>query len=253
MSRIDRSTDVRAALRSRQRGFLLNPFRFGGGGGSPSFPSSGLVSYYKLDSNSNDSLGANNGSDTSISYANAGRIGNCATFSGSSRITLTSGAPPTNTSVSLWFMRGNASAGEQLLYGWYATDGVIYWRISFGQFGNGRITLMHRSAASDYKLWDISNAVTDTTTLHHAVITQAGAATPVIYLDGTSRTVTLQASSGTVTKWTNTVSHTMGQSAFSSFPLSYTGRLDEVGLWNRVLTASEVSDLYNGGAGLTYP
>lgn len=30
---IFRSTDVKAALRSRQRGFLLNPFRFGGGGG----------------------------------------------------------------------------------------------------------------------------------------------------------------------------------------------------------------------------
>lgn len=31
---ISRSTDIRSALRSRQRGFLLNPFRFGGGGGS---------------------------------------------------------------------------------------------------------------------------------------------------------------------------------------------------------------------------
>ena len=30
---ISRSTDIKAALRSRQRGFLLNPFRFGGGGG----------------------------------------------------------------------------------------------------------------------------------------------------------------------------------------------------------------------------
>lgn len=29
-----RSTDIRSALRSRQRGFLLNPYRFGGGGGS---------------------------------------------------------------------------------------------------------------------------------------------------------------------------------------------------------------------------
>lgn len=28
-----RNTDIRAALKSRQRGFLLNPFRFGGGGG----------------------------------------------------------------------------------------------------------------------------------------------------------------------------------------------------------------------------
>ena len=35
---IDRSTNIQAALRSRQRGFLLNPFRFGGGtppGGDP--------------------------------------------------------------------------------------------------------------------------------------------------------------------------------------------------------------------------
>lgn len=32
---IERSTDIKAALRSRQRGFLLNPFRFGGGTPAP--------------------------------------------------------------------------------------------------------------------------------------------------------------------------------------------------------------------------
>lgn len=35
---IDRNTDIKAALRSRQRGFLLNPFRFGGGGGGGGDP-----------------------------------------------------------------------------------------------------------------------------------------------------------------------------------------------------------------------
>lgn len=35
---IDRSTNIRAALKSRQKGFLLNPFRFGGGGGTISDP-----------------------------------------------------------------------------------------------------------------------------------------------------------------------------------------------------------------------
>jgi hypothetical protein len=30
-----RSTNIRSALRSRQRGFLLDPYRFGAGGGSP--------------------------------------------------------------------------------------------------------------------------------------------------------------------------------------------------------------------------
>jgi hypothetical protein len=35
---IDRSTNIQQALRSRQRGFLLNPYRFAGGGGGPSDP-----------------------------------------------------------------------------------------------------------------------------------------------------------------------------------------------------------------------
>lgn len=41
-----------------------------------------LVSYYKLDSNSNDSIGSNNGTDTSVSYV-AGKIGNAGSFNGS--------------------------------------------------------------------------------------------------------------------------------------------------------------------------
>lgn len=31
------------------------------------------------------------------------------------------------------------------------------------------------------------------------------------------------------------------------------GRIDEVGFWKRVLTATERTNLYNGGAGVTYP
>lgn len=31
------------------------------------------------------------------------------------------------------------------------------------------------------------------------------------------------------------------------------GRIDEVGFWKRALTAAEITQLYNGGAGLSYP
>lgn len=34
--------------------------------------------------------------------------------------------------------------------------------------------------------------------------------------------------------------------------LWYARELDEVGMWNRSLTIQEISDLYNGGSGLTY-
>lgn len=42
---IVRSTNIKQALRHRQRGFLLNPFRFGGGGGPPPWdPDTGVTS-----------------------------------------------------------------------------------------------------------------------------------------------------------------------------------------------------------------
>jgi hypothetical protein len=33
----------------------------------------------------------------------------------------------------------------------------------------------------------------------------------------------------------------------------YDGQIDEVGIWNRALTSSEITELYNSGTGLTYP
>lgn len=245
----------RLVIPGRQRGFFTMPGGMGSafppsGGPPPAFPSSGLISYFKLDSNSNDGEGSDNGTDTSISYANAGRIGNCATFS-SSKITFASGNPTTNNSVSLWLKRSGLGVSEQFLFGWFAADGVIYWRINLGGLTASRVGLFHRSAASDFRLWDINDTVADTTTWHHIVVTQAGAATPTIYYDGVSRSVNLRSTSGTATKWTGTVPLTMGSSSINTF--TYFGGIDEVGLWNRVLTSGEVTDLYNGGAGITYP
>ena len=37
------------------------------------------------------------------------------------------------------------------------------------------------------------------------------------------------------------------------FLTTFNGQLDEVGVWNRALTGSEVTQLYGGGSGLTYP
>jgi hypothetical protein len=39
----------------------------------------------------------------------------------------------------------------------------------------------------------------------------------------------------------------------STYDLSFDGTIDEIGVWNRALTAAEVATLYNSGAGLSYP
>jgi len=50
--------------------------------------------------------------------------------------------------------------------------------------------------------------------------------------------------------YTATDTFRIGAQTSGSFP--YDGLMDEIGLWSRVLTAQERTDLYNGGAGLFY-
>src|SRR6202035_2479657 len=38
-----------------------------------------------------------------------------------------------------------------------------------------------------------------------------------------------------------------------SYQAYFDGDIDEVSIWNRALTSTEVSDLYNSGGGLQYP
>lgn len=55
---IDRSTNIRSALRSRQRGFMLNPYRFGTASGDPYFANVGFLLHF------DSPVGANNPPDS---------------------------------------------------------------------------------------------------------------------------------------------------------------------------------------------
>ncbi len=45
---------------------------------------------------------------------------------------------------------------------------------------------------------------------------------------------------------------TIGEREYSGSPVYFIGMVDEIGFWNRTLTPSEITDLYNGGVGITY-
>src|SRR4051812_13528905 len=86
-----------------------------------------LVSYYRLDGNSNDAVGANNGSDTNISYsAGNGKINNGAGFNGtSSRIAIGTSLTANYTGLTMagWFNTGATGAYRDLLR---KTDSATY-------------------------------------------------------------------------------------------------------------------------------
>lgn len=80
--------------------------------------------------------------------------------------------------------------------------------------------------------------------------------------DASANTINIQVNNGTV----DSVSHTTGVKDGSGplilgayggstpvFGTYLNGRLDEVAFWKRVLTATERTNLYSGGSGVTYP
>lgn len=69
-----------------------------------------------------------------------------------------------------------------------------------------------------------------------------------IYVNGALQTSTAQ----TYIPTFNTTTARAGN-ANSNEDLPMNGYIDELGVWNRALTYTEISTLYNGGTGLTYP
>jgi len=82
---------------------------------------------------------------------------------------------------------------------------------------------------------------------HHVVATWNGT-TAYLYVDN---------SKSTGQSWAHTMAYctttkfNLGKSIYNSN--YWTGSLDEVGIWNRALTDTEVSQLYNSGSGRSYP
>lgn len=128
---IDRSTNIQAALRSRQRGFLLNPFRFGGGGGGGGDPHFANVSL----------LMHMDGSDGGTTFVDSGPLG-------LTPITVTSATTRPGSAV--------YGSGGMLLTG-ASANGVTFTHATAFQFAESepftiemRVRLERPVAGSDY-------------------------------------------------------------------------------------------------------
>lgn len=212
-----------------------------------------LVAYWSLEANSNDSVGSNNGTDTSITYSSGnGKVGNGAGFNGTtSKIliaNLMSGQQPDFT-VAAWvkssqtgaFMvilqqRDAGSVDGQFIFGLNANQLYI---LTYSTTGGG--SYGYQDELSDGSSYADGN-------WHHVAFVSNGL-NGTFYKDG--------ASDGTATALKNatynaSISGSIGwerRDAGSGF----NGSLDEVSLWTRSLSGAEITQLYNGGAGLAYP
>lgn len=210
-----------------------------------------LVAYWKLDDNGSGGLSLVDSSGNSHTLTNngsvtlgTGKIGGCASIAGDNSNSLTvpslSAIGTEDFAFSFWF---NSSNFDPHGGGYYST-------IYESNYTNG-VLIRPKTDGSALQVYvaGTSNDFThslSTSTWYHAVISRSSGVV-TCYING--------ASIGTASLSGNaTVSDTskIGQNNRDGSE-SFSGLIDEFAIWSRALSSSEITSLFNSGAGLSYP
>lgn len=197
-----------------------------------------LVSYWKLDGNSTDSVSTNNGTDTAVTYT-AAKINNGASFSATGQINVgnaTNLQLDTGT-VSFWVKK---SASQS------STRGLVVKQSAYAVFFVDGILNIFDWSAGAYRSSGQNPSVGSWS---HVVLTfQSGVTNGTkMYLNGSLVMTT------TYTTSTNATAMVFATGAPGDTSQRFNGVLDEIGIWSRNLSQSEVTQLYNSGSGNQYP
>lgn len=227
----------------------------------------GLVAYYKFDSNSTDFVNGYNGTDSNISYSNAGKIGNSATFGTSissvivndaTDLSFTNGSGDLPATINFWFYHRVSPTANGY---WYvnkrgtsanSTPTVNEWQIIYS---SGLLIFDIYTNNTNYIRAEVSQSISNTTWyMLTATYDGSGVGGLKIYLNGALLTTT-NTTTGTYTGTTNTTANlTFGRRGWNSSVGFLDGRMDGVAIWkNRQLTTTEINALFDNGVGKPYP
>jgi len=205
-----------------------------------------LLAYYKLDSNSNDSLATYNGTDTSVSYV-SWKIGNAASFNGStSKINLPLTLNPTAALTIAWWINSDSSSRQWIFVNSNGTTNAwTAWSCELNTTA-GKLTFTLAT-------WGTWSAITSSwsisiNTWYHVAFVYDGS-TRYIYINGTLDTSWAYSGALNVPNTGNTI----GWYGSYWWWLLFSWEIDESWYWSRALTWSEITQLYNSGTWITYP
>jgi len=225
-----------------------------------------LISYWKLDEPSGvtatDEKSANNGANTNATVNQSGKLGTSYSFGGTAYITVANESnfdfDIGNTySFSAWVYyttevaTGNCIISKRL-------SGSPYTGINFGMFPHStkqKLALLHYhyNGSTHKYIYSRDTAEMTKNAWVHVVATYDGSGTKEgmkLYKNGTEVTYVYDDYGPVATLLTNEPVR-IGVDLESN--RYFKGSIDEVGVWSKVLSSSEVTALYNSGNGLTYP
>lgn len=235
---ISRSTDIAGALRSRQRGFFLNPFRFGAPAFSP-LDLPGLEGWFdaadaasrtvvsgKVSQWSDKSGNANHATqttDTRRYSVSAGGVNGLDAFTGSgdNNMSLKTYITPVSGLLYIFAVGGNTDASNGTVFGW-STSSTNYY---LGLFPGA---LYNNSSGTYFQVAGLGSAATNgSINLMSCVCT------------GTGRTARFNAVSGSDS--TVTTAPVTGLTGYNANPTGLTGTVCEMIVGVGALTAPQIA------------
>jgi hypothetical protein len=225
----------------------------------PSYvPSNGLVGWWPFNANANDQSGNGNNGTVNGATLTTDRFGNANAaydFDGSDYITVTnsSSLQPSNYTTSAWVKLDALMTNTSVSYFLNKScENPIGSNLTFRQWfsglsnpvlSNGFGTDTWTSTGRKLVLGQPNSFTTSWTN----VITVFNGSSVSLYVNG----VFIASTNSTGSLLNNTAPMTIGTitNGASCLPqTSYTGKIDDIGIWNRALTEQEISDLYLGCA-----
>jgi len=217
----------------------------------------GLQSYWKLDESSGtatDAHSTNHLSDVNTVTGNPGKVGTSRqfTYANSEYLSIPSNASlqtgDIDFTIAGWVYLDSKSANQAVVGKWTGAPAGEY--LLFYNPGTDRFRFI----------------VCDTTQTNYGLVDAAALGSPatgtwyfiVAWHDATAQTVNIQVNNGTVNSASHPYDVQVAATAFrvgatGAFGQEWDGRVDELGLWKRLLTPAERTQLYASGSGVTYP
>ena len=216
-----------------------------------------LYAVYKAESNANDSLGNYNGTAQGGLTYSGGKSGNAFTFNGTTAYV----SLPNNTfnsilsgdfSISLWVNVASTSSFQTLFSNFKSDGGGVYHGIILGINSNQFRFQIYNNTTE--VLLQAGFTVT-TNTWHNIVVTRKYSTGTKIYINGTLITSNTNVTNPDIVAlmYANIGAYINASGVPSGEYMSNNSKIDELNAWNKELTATEVTELYNAGAGKFYP
>ena len=219
------------------------------GKSAPSTLLTNLYAVYKAESNANDSLGLYNGTGQGGLTYTVGKSGNAFTGNGTTSyisLPVDSFNFTGNFSISTW-INPSTVTGNQMIFSNLMYNGGVRKGYYISLVGDAvEVWLVNQPTFSQYIL---TSSIISINTWYNIVVTKESGVVKIYVNNNLIITDTNAITMGYISTSPSIGAYTNG------LPISrfFNSKIDELNIWNKALTPTEVTELYNVGAGKFYP